>query len=285
MEMGSTLLGVEKRLAPVVLGAHVLCATCGLLTLTLAFSHAHIGLFVPCVLLWLLLTGSNVMYTLQNSTPSIGMIPPSIISLGPAALPGIFVPNSTDAASAPLLAMCVAAAITALAMIVWFCRMRATYTRSPTISNDAVVIVLGGAIKHGWPCRTLAFRLNTASRVWQDHPNVTFVLTGGVPAGETLSEADAMARYMRDVDVPPHNLLLETHARNTTENLSLSLDLIQSEHLEGQLCVLSSNYHLYRAIRIGRSLGVDLVPIPAPTPRNSMLQQWCREALTIMVKR
>jgi uncharacterized SAM-binding protein YcdF (DUF218 family) len=169
-------------------------------------------------------------------------------------------------------------------MAVLFIRMRATYAHSPVIQNDAIVIVLGGALKHGKPCKTLALRLGTAARVWQDHPSATFVLTGGVPAGETLSEADAMARYMIELGVSQRNLLLETRARNTKQNLSLSLELIQSERRSGQLCVLSSNYHLYRAVRTGKSLGVDLVPIPAPTPRGSMLQQWCREALTIMAK-
>ena len=284
MDKGSTLVGVEKRLAPIVLGVCALCAVIGLLSLVYALPHAPSGLFAPCALAWLIPTGSNIIYALKHSRPSVGMIPPSLVSLGPATLPGILAPGDLGATSALLFAACAVATGTALAMIVLFCRMRATYAHSPAIPNDAVIIVLGGAIKQGKPCKTLALRLNTAVRVWQEHPSAHFVLTGGVPAGEELSEADIMARYMCDCGVPQHNLLIENQARNTVQNLKLSLQLIQDEQLEGQLCVLSSNYHLYRAVRAGKTLGVELVPIPAPTPRGSMLQQWCREALTILAR-
>ncbi|MDO4537682.1 MAG: YdcF family protein, partial [Coriobacteriales bacterium] len=93
---------------------------------------------------------------------------------------------------------------------------------------------------------------------------------------------EVMARYLLEQGIPREQLLVERQARNTRENIAFSLDLVNTQGKSGELCVLTSDYHLYRARTMGRSCGVDLSPIPAITPKRSRLQQWCREVLTIL---
>ena len=178
----------------------------------------------------------------------------------------------------------VAVALLAVAAVFafWFCRLRRTYTARPAIEPNAALIVLGGAIKGGRPCKTLARRLDTACVLWHQQKSLTLVVTGGpTPDGRT-TEAREMARYLRQHGIAAAAIIAEPTARNTHENIACSCALLAERGFSGQLCVVSSDYHLWRACRDGRSLGITLTPVAAPTPVASIPQQWCREVLTIL---
>ena len=74
-------------------------------------------------------------------------------------------------------------------------------------------------------------------------------------------------------------------ARNTRENIERSCELLDACAFGGQRCVVTSDYHLLRALFEAQQVGVALVPIAAPTPPGTALQQWCREVLTILAGR
>ena len=107
------------------------------------------------------------------------------------------------------------------------------------------------------------------------------VVTGGPTPDGSTTEAHEMARYLHEHGVGRACVLLEPTARNTRENIARSTELLDERGFSGQRCVVSSDYHLYRALRETRHLGQDLTPIAAPTPRASVAQQWCREVLTV----
>ncbi len=248
----SSLVSTELRLAPVVLGVHYGCLLVGLIRCVARPARA---------LVWLPLSALNVAYLHEHDRPSVGMVPVSVASLG-----------------------LVPAAVTTALFGAWFVRIRSVYSMRAVHKSHAVVIVLGGAIKDGKPCRTLANRLNAAATLWHKDPSITLILTGGPVLGEGKTEAECMADWLCAKGVQQTSLVLEEQARNTRENIRNSVKLARRRGLDGQLCVLSSDYHLYRAVAQGREAGVDLLPIPAKTPFPSRLQQWCREVLTIMAK-
>jgi uncharacterized SAM-binding protein YcdF (DUF218 family) len=107
------------------------------------------------------------------------------------------------------------------------------------------------------------------------------VVTGGTTPDGSTTEAREMARYLRERGVRQACVLLEPTARNTRENIARSTELLDERGFSDQRCVVSSDYHLYRALRETRRLGQELTPIAAPTPPKSAVQQWYREALTI----
>ena len=154
----SSLVSTELRLAPVVLGVHYGCLLVGLIRCVARPARA---------LVWLPLSASNVVYLHEHDRPSVGMVPVSVASLG-----------------------LVPAAVTTALFGAWFVRIRSVYSMRAVHKSHAVVIVLGGAIKDGKPCRTLANRLNAAATLWHKDPSITLILTGGPVPGEGKTEAE-----------------------------------------------------------------------------------------------
>lgn len=277
----STLLGTEVRLAPVTLGCTALCAFVGMALLASGMVP-QIG-WILCTICWALLTFSNIFYLVRHPHPTVGMIPVSVVSMGPCALAALLSPSTVAMLRGVCVALLVLAIGVTLLLATLFWRMRSAYAETSChVDDDAVVIVLGGALTDDKPAPTLALRLDVAKELYDRHPRITLVLSGGPSSNSTLSEAQAMARYLLDRGVQQGRLVLECKARNTRENITRSLELVGYPTNEAQLCVITSDYHLYRAVSAGRQAGVLLTPIPAPTPMPGRLQQWCREVLTIL---
>lgn len=275
----ATLQSTEARLAPFTLACSTTCAIGG--AVLLACSAVVSPLWVVCLAVWLALSGSNARFMLVHDRPSVGMVPVAIVSLGPAALANLLAGTSYMMTALDACLLCVAS-LGAVIFGSLFARMHAAYAHARPIARDAVIIVLGGATKDGAPKRTLTLRLDKATQVADERSDATLILTGGPTDQPGDTEADVMYRYFVSQGTRTEQMLREPTATNTEQNIERSLELVRERSLRGQLCVLSSDYHLYRALAIGDQLGIALVPIAAPTPSSGKLQQWSREALTIL---
>ena len=281
----STLLATERALRPLVLATTILCDALVVALLASAWAQSPRALWVACACLALLPAASNVRYLATHTLPTVGMVPVALFSLLPVL--AVVAASRDIAPAARGTCLVIAIAIAALLALFswWFVRLRRTYHRKPTLDADAAIIVLGGAIKRGRPCETLARRLDVATSLWHESPKRTIIVTGGPTPDHRTTEADEMARYLWEEGVTLSSIVLERCARNTHENIALSCALLDELEADGhprQRCVISSDYHLWRAVRDARALGVELTPIPAPTPPASVPQQWCREVMTIL---
>lgn len=284
-ERTSTLFTTEKALQPLVLG--ITWGSCALVAAALGWTlpRLQMGVWLACALPALALEASNLHYQRTHPTTTIGMIPVALFSLITPCVAGLctgqLVPLATIAITTALAALLAMLGV----FLFWAYRLRRTYASHPQVSPTAALIVLGGAIKRGRPCETLALRLDEAARLWHECPTLTLVVSGGPTPDDSTTEAAEMAHYLQQQGVDHSAILQEPKARNTRENIALSCALLDQRGHAGQRCVVSSDYHLWRALRDARALGIELTPIAAQTPRASILQQWCREILTILFGR
>lgn len=276
----------ERRMLPVAAALQAACALAGLwmlwattqVELGLAWGVAFVG--------WVWPTWLNLRYLVSHRRAHVGIIPPAIASLAlPTAL-ALFCVETSALLTVILWGILVCSCAVIAVWAVWFYRFHKISSASHAVANDATIIVLGGIIKDGAPCLTLRIRLDEALRLWQESPTRRLLLTGGAVHGDTRSEADYMADYLIERGISWQSLLLEPRARDTSENIRFSVELLEAEAgkttANGQLCVLTNDYHLYRAVAEGKRLGIELVPICCPTPPTSRLQQWSREVLAIL---
>ncbi|WP_125547461.1 YdcF family protein [Levilactobacillus lindianensis] len=150
---------------------------------------------------------------------------------------------------------------------------------------DTLVVLGAGLINGHHIGRVLAARLDTALHFarQQAHP-VTIIVSGGQGPDEDLTEAAAMAAYLRNHHFPAAAIHLESAASNTQANLANSLAIWQRlPHHGGRVVVITNGYHLFRTRRLARHMGLNVGSIPAPTPLDYVPIGFAREFMAILV--
>lgn len=149
--------------------------------------------------------------------------------------------------------------------------------------TEDVVIVLGAGVRGETVTRILAHRLETAADYWHENPNAYIVTTGGIGDRATISEAEAMARFLVELGVPREKILLEEHSTNTYENLKFAHDIIV-EHMgeDFRAVIISNDFHLYRAGLIAREAGIYARRKGAPTDWYTWNINYTREMMAII---
>lgn len=281
----STLFSFEKSFRPITLSVTYISYGVAAALLACAASFMPLWSVLLAMLPSLLLAASNVRYQITHPLPTVGMVPLALFTLITPLMTFLCAPNLTGIVRGVFTALLLLLLALLAVFMFWVIRLRRVYSTHPQISPRAALIVLGGAIKRGKPCETLVQRLDMAERLWRQQNGRIIVVTGGPTPDRRTTEAREMARYLQRRGVRNSSMILDTHARNTRENIMFSTELLNEQGHRGQRCVISSNYHLWRALRDARALGIKLTPIAAPTPLGSAPQQWCREVLTIIAGR
>lgn len=269
-----TIISTERAWAKRVLALLGVCGLAVALCIYAAWPLASIGILL--VALSLALYALCLRPVLRGEI-SVGIVPVGLAAVSPAAL-AAYLANGSPLA----LAGALPGIGTVLLMCVWFVRMIAATKPAREPSDADVAVVLGCAVKDGRPSATLARRLDKAYGLWARHPGMRLVVSGGISDPGEQSEAAAMAAYLADAGIPAGQIILEDRALNTEENLAYSLALIERMDAIGGIVLVTSDYHMWRARTIARSLGIETIPCAAATPLSSRLVQWCREVLVVM---
>lgn len=110
---------------------------------------------------------------------------------------------------------------------------------------------------------------------------VKIIVSGGQGKGEDVSEAYAMAQYLREHEVKDEQIMLEDQSRTTRENLRFSKAYL--EELKTPVGIVTNNFHLFRALLIGRSEGYEnLTGIAAGCNRILFLNYMVREFFAVV---
>ena len=139
--------------------------------------------------------------------------------------------------------------------------------RSDRDTAAPYLIVCGAGVNGSSPSLSMLDRLRAAETWLADNPDSVAVLSGSQGAGEDLSEARVMYRWLTDRGADPARLLLEEQADNSYENLVNTLALIAADGGDpaGPVAILSSEYHLHRLRYMAERLGCQPVLVSAHT--------------------
>ena len=141
-----------------------------------------------------------------------------------------------------------------------------TFSRQDQVRHADAAIVLGAAVFRDRPSPILRERINHAISLYQQGWVDTLIFTGGVGRNDEASEAEVAAQYALDRGVPPEAILLETTSTSTLENLANAQELAESHSLETFL-IISTPYHMKRAMAIASDLGMEAYSSPTQTTR------------------
>ena len=123
------------------------------------------------------------------------------------------------------------------------------------VPSDCIVVL--GAKAHGLePGRVLRARLEQAQKAYEQGLGGKILVCGGKGTDETVSEAEAMAAYLKAQGVPDEDILLEKDSRNTRENLRFAKRIMEANGY--QTCVVvTSDYHMARARLLAAQEGLS----------------------------
>lgn len=115
------------------------------------------------------------------------------------------------------------------------------------------VLVLGCKVKdNGVPSDMLADRLRRGVELYNLGAAPKLLMTGD-HGRKNYDEVDAMKQYAVDEGVPSQDVFMDHAGFSTYESMYRSRDIF----LAKKIVIVSQEYHLYRAIYIARSLGLD----------------------------
>ena len=133
------------------------------------------------------------------------------------------------------------------------------------VDFDYIVVLGAGLIDGLTPTKLLANRLDKAIRVFNKSVSSCYiVVSGGQGADEKVSEAEAMHTYLIDKGIKNHQIILEDKSVNTFENMRNSFEIIKRRGGRMRIAVVTSNFHVYRALLLCRSLNIPAIGIGAP---------------------
>lgn len=132
------------------------------------------------------------------------------------------------------------------------------------------IIVLGAKVHpDGSLCRGLQYRCERAISAWKNGAAEQMILCGGQVGDEPCTEAAAMADFMAAQGVPKEALILEVKSRNTVENLKFA-QAIMAERGFADAAIVTSDYHLQRALWIAQKFSIRACGIPAKSAHKPL---------------
>ena len=87
----------------------------------------------------------------------------------------------------------------------------------------------------------------------------------------SFQEAEVMRALAVDQGVPPSAILLEPRAANTYQNV-MFVDEILREHRWRRVLLVSSPYHMRRALLVWHKQAPDVTVVPTPVPQSQFYE-------------
>ncbi|MEA4911472.1 MAG: YdcF family protein [Oscillospiraceae bacterium] len=151
----------------------------------------------------------------------------------------------------------------------------------PTQPADTLLI-LGCRVDEDGPSLMLRRRMDTAIGYLQTHPSCRVIAAGGHGRGESMPEAQAIARYLEENGIAPDRIYRDERSKNTDENIRNCAEIIGAHALDGRVIIVSDGFHQYRASLLAEKYGLLSSPLSSRTPPGVAVTYWFREILGIL---
>ncbi len=240
------------------------------------------ALRVILIVLGVLLTADTVMVAFLSNY-NLGVILPAFFGV-PLIAMGALLPHLQTGLPAVLKWIVVGLYGAAIVIFIVCGALMGNAASRGRHADREAVIVLGAAVHGDRVTWVLSNRLDTAIDYLNAHPDAICVVSGGQGAGETVTEASAMQKYMTARGIDPGRILVEDKAANTRENFAFSMDMIDGYLGENTpVAFVTTDFHVYRAGRVAGAQGIDAVGVPAPDVWYIRINNFMRECVGICV--
>jgi uncharacterized SAM-binding protein YcdF (DUF218 family) len=136
-------------------------------------------------------------------------------------------------------------------------------------AGRTLIVLAGSEIDGEFLGRSSFWRAVSATRAWREGGFDRIIISGGT-LEDGLSIAARMKLYMTGVGVPAEVIDLEERSLTTRENaLAVAATLAGTPR---PLVLMTSDDHMYRAIRTFRACGINALPRPIPDAGKQLVR-------------
>lgn len=156
-------------------------------------------------------------------------------------------------------------------------------TDNVTYKENAVV-VLGAAVHGTTPSLPLRMRLNRAVEYYNENPNTIIVVSGGQGTQESITEAEAMQKYLVEKGIPSVNILKEENAESTYQNFEYSKQILD-EYFKADYTItfITNDYHILRSAMCAEKVGFEnATHFHSNTSKSYLISGTLRECLAVL---
>ncbi len=147
------------------------------------------------------------------------------------------------------------------------------------VNNLDYIIVLGAQVNDDKPSIVLKYRLDKAVSYLKENENTFVIVSGGKGNNEKYTEASIMKKYLIENGINEERIIIEDKSHTTKENLINSKKLTRDNKTIG---IVTNNFHMYRALLIGKKYGVNAKGLPAGSNEYYLPNNLLREALAFV---
>ena len=160
----------------------------------------------------------------------------------------------------------------------------------PKLDKDFIIILGCWFRKDGTLPPLLKGRVDKAIEFWQRQRAQTgktavIISSGGQGRNESMSEAEAMCRYLKDHSIPETLIRKEDQSQNTYQNMEFSKRIIDDECRGAKTVFVTTNYHVFRSGVWANLAGLNAVGIGGNTKWWFWPNAFMRECAGLMQKR
>jgi len=154
-------------------------------------------------------------------------------------------------------------------------RNRSFTTATLPVDHVPVLILGAGVLPDREPTRVLESRLEIGLQLFQEGKGGWFLVSGDNRAAN-YNEPKAMRKWLMKHGVPPERVVSDFGGRRTYDSLKRA----QAVFGVTRVIIVTSDFHLARALFLARHLGLDAYGVPAVTGGNGPGRRgwsWLRE--------
>lgn len=131
------------------------------------------------------------------------------------------------------------------------------------------ILLLGAALKkNDDPTDELRLRVKKAAEVYRRYEgNIPVMPCGGVKKGHKRTEAEVMTELLAAEGVPTESIRAENKSRTTMENFRNAQTILGEK---ARVLVVTSDYHVRRAVKTARRVGLRARGVAAPLPHDAL---------------
>ena len=127
------------------------------------------------------------------------------------------------------------------------------------LENTDCILVLGAAVKNNErPSAMLNDRLETGIELYNQNVSGKILMSGDHGRKE-YDEVNVMKNFAINSGVPSEDIFMDHAGFSTYESMYRAKEIFKAD----KIVIVSQKYHLYRAVYIARSLGIEAYGVPS----------------------